>query len=332
MRIGAALLVAIVAAGLLGCQSGGGAKSTRSAAARTAGRPAPKRARTATATTPTAHRISAHVNGEPISRDELLVALTERAGGPVLTELILDRQVRRRLTEHGLQVTPEQIDGERLLMQQALHADADQGRQLLSQLRDRRGLGKQRFARLLERNAGLRQLVQDEVEVKETDVRQAYDILYGPRYEARLIVVDSAGVASRVAREARAGRRFVDLVRQYSTDPSRANAGLIGPISPADPTYPRAIRQALSQLEPGGISPMVALEGSFALLKLVNKTAAQDTAFADVEAALAERVRRQLERRLMERLARTLVEEANVVIRDRTLRTSWDQHRQATAP
>ena len=332
MRINTALLVVLVAAGLVACQSGSGARPTRSTAAGIARRPAPKRARTAKSPAAAVRPICAHVNGEPVPSDELLAALTERAGGPILTELILDRQVRRRLTEHGLNVTPEQIDAERVLMQQALHADADQARQLLSQVRRRRGLGKQRFARLLERNAGLRQLVQDEVQIKDTDVRQAYDILYGPRYEARLIVVDSAALASRVAREARAGRRFVELVRKHSIDPTRANAGLIGPISPADPTYPKAIRQALGQLEPGGISPMIALEGSFALLELLSKTAAQDIAFADVEAMLSERVRRQLDRRLMERLARTLVEEANVVIRDAKLRTSWDQHRKATAP
>jgi len=272
---------------------------------------------------------AAYVNGKPVSWRDFTPSLVEHAGGRILAELVLDRQIDSRLAARGLTVTSEKMDAERVLMQQALHSDPNEAERLLTRLRRRRGLGPARFGRLLERNAALRLLVQDQVQVTDAALRQAHAIRYGPRYEARLIVVDSPQAASKVVREADAGRSFVELVMEHSTDSSRANGGMIGPISLADPAYPKAIRQTLDGLDPGGIGRPVALERGFAVMKLERKSEAQNVPFDDVKEALVDQVRRQAERRLMERLARTLLDEANVVVRDPTLRTSWDQHKDA---
>ena len=131
--------------------------------------------------------------------------------------------------------------------------------------------------------------------------------------------------------QTRAGRSFVELVMEHSIDSSRAEGGSIGSISPDDPTYPKAIRQTLARLNPGEVGAPVAIEGGFAVLKLERKTEAQDVPFDDVKESLAEQVRRQAERILMERLARTLLDEADLVIRDPALRASWESHKDAIA-
>ena len=332
-----------MAVALLGCQSAGrqaagGSDSPAAARQRIIDLTAPpakgRQDKTTDAATSAADpsRPVAHIDGQPVLWRDMLPALTEHAGGAVLAELVLDRQVRRQLTKRGLEVTAEHVDGERVIMRETLHADVEKGRQLLAELRRRRGLGALRFAQLLQRNAGLRLLVRDQVQVAEPDVRQAYAIEYGERYEARLLVVASAVLASRIVHEDAAGRPFVDLVMAHSTDASRVAGGLIGPVSPVDPTYPKALRQALSQLAPGQVSPPVALDRGFALLKLLRKTEAQDVPFDDVKEVLAAQVRRRQERRLMQRLARTLLDEANVVVSDPALRKSWDQQQPTTTP
>ena len=187
-----------------------------------------------------------------------------------------------------------------------------------------------RFGRLLARNAALRLLIQEQVQVTDVALQQAHSLRYGSRYEARLIVVDSLAAAAKLVHEANAGRSFVELVMEHSADSSRANGGLIGPISLADPSYPKAIRQTLARLKPGDVSQSVALERGFAILKLERKSEAQQVPFDDVKKALTDQVRRQAERLLMERLARTLLDEAKLVVRDPALRTSWDQHKDAT--
>ena len=272
----------------------------------------------------------AYVNGKPVSWRDLNPSLVEYAGGRILAELVLDRQIRSRLAERRLAVTAEQTDAERVLMWQALGDDPNEAERLLSRLRRRRGLGPVRFARLLERNAALRLLVQDQVQVTDAALRQAHAVRYGPSCEARLIVVDSVAAAAKLVREANAGRSFVELVMEHSTDSSRASGGLIGPISLADPAYPKAIRQTLDRLEPGDVSQPVALDRGFAVMELERKSEAQQVPFDDVKETLTGQVRRQAERLLMDRLARTLLDEVNLVMRDPALRTSWDQYKDAT--
>ena len=272
----------------------------------------------------------AYVDGKPVSWRDLNPSLVEYAGGRILAELALDRQITSRLAERGLTVTAEQTDAERVLMRAALHDDPNDAERLLSRLCLRRGLGPVRFGRLLERNAALRLLVQDQVQVTDAALQQAHALRYGPRYETRLIVVDSLAPAAKLVREANAGRSFVELVMEQSTDASRANGGMIGPVSLADPAYPKAIRQTLEKLKPGDVSQPVALERGFAVLKLESKSEAQQVPFDDVKNTLTDQVRRQAERLLMDRLARTLLDEVKLVVRDPALRTSWDQYKDAT--
>ena len=182
------------------------------------------------------------------------------------------------------------------------------------------------LTQLLTRNAGLRLLVQDDVEISDAAIDQAYWFEYGPRYEARLIVTDSFQEAAGLVRRARQGESFIDLAIAHSKDLSRAQGGLIGPISPVDPTYPQVVRTTLQLLVPGEVADPVALEEGFAVLRLERKIEGQDVELDDVKDVLARRVRRRVERMLMQRLARTMLGEADVIVLDPGLHNSWKRH------
>jgi parvulin-like peptidyl-prolyl isomerase len=253
--------------------------------------------------------------------------LAEAAGGQVLAEWVLDRALARRLAERGLKVDDQAIAFERQMLLEGLSEDADEAARLLRELRDNRGLGPRRFDQLLARNASMRLLVRDGVQVSDDAVREAFELAYGQRYEARVIVVASAAEAARIARQAREGASFIDLALQHSTDASRAQGGLLPPISLADVTYPDAFRTVLRTLEPGQVSSPIALGNGFALLKLERKTQAADVKLDDVQEVLRQRVRRRDEALAMQRLARTLLEESDPVILNPTLQAGWQQQR-----
>lgn len=302
------LYIGIVAVLAAGCQS-----------------PPPKpRATAATASPPALVKPVAYVNGQPVSRDTLWAGMVEASGGAVLEEIVLDLALADRLDRAGITLTPGQIDAERDLLLATLSDDPQRAAQLLGELRQRRGLGDERFGQLLRRNAVLRVLTQGELEVGDAAVRQAFELEYGPRYEARIVVTDTLQAAADVTRRAREGESFIDLAIARSTDPSKAQGGLLDPISPADATYPQAIRTVVVTMAPGDVSDPVALDRGFAVLKLERKIDARPVEYDDVKDALSLRVRRQMERVRMQQLARTILAQADVVVFDGQLQQQWN--------
>lgn len=286
----------------------------------------------AAAASPTAGQPVAYINGQPLAWSRIQEPLLEASGGTVLAELVLDQQVQQRLGDRSLIVTPALIDTERDLLARTFSVDADVATRLVRELRERRGLGPDRWQRFLARNAGLRLLVQDEVAVSDQAIQQAYQQRYGPRYEVRLIVVPSFREAGKAVEQARGGDEFRTLVRLYSVDPSRSQGGLLEPISPEDATYPAAVRAAMVKLEPGQVSDPIALEEGFAVIRLERKLASQPVAIEQVREELRALVRVQMEQVMMRRLARQLLDQAQVMALNPTLARSWKQQREQGTP
>ena len=270
----------------------------------------------------------AFLNGQPIEWADLRLALVESSGGEVCAELILDRMLEGRLAQQNMAVEPHHFETEKTLLAATLdREDPDRAQRLLDQLRQRRGLGQYRFEQLLFRNAAMRQLIQHEVEVSETAIQQAYQYEYGLRFEVRLIVTESFVKAADMVSRARAGESFTDLAIAHSTDSSRFQGGMLGPVSPVDPTYPKAFRAALAGLKSGQVTDPIALDEGFAILRL-ERTVAGDTVELDsVREKLSRRVRRRVERMAMQRLVRVLLDEAEIIMLDPVLDKSWRQYR-----
>jgi len=317
------LLLPIIAASAAACQSAGPGPgdSTPANPAGTAQTPAYAQP----------DRPVAYLNGQPLTQHALFAVLAEMDGGLALSEVLLDQAVAQRLAEEGLAITDADLAYERRVIAESLSDDADEAARLLAAMRERRGLGERRYASLLRRNAGLRKLVHDDIAVGEAAIRQAYDLRYGPRHTVRLILCDSATDAQQVRRRALAGASFIDLAVEHSTDPSAAQGGLLSPISPADATWPVALREMLPKLstetDEARLSPVLTLGQGYAVVRLEEVALARGPAIETVRDELAAQVKLRLERLRMEQLARTLVESANVIVLDPTLKESWEQQR-----
>lgn len=307
-----------VSAGLTACESQPTADAPAARAADHAAAPAPAKP-------------LAFVSSEPVTAADLQPALLEAAGGQVLSERVLGVLIDRALGERGVRLTEADLAAERELVLAALSEDEDQAARLLRELRQRRGLGEQRFAAMLRRNAGLRRLVQGQVKVTDEALRQAYDLAHGPRYQARLILVDNLQEAARIREQLQQGVSFADLAVEHSTDSSAQQGGLLPLISPSDPSYPQVIREAVTRLTPdgpGAISDVIALDGNFALLRLERKIEGDQVQFDDVKEELAGQVQRRLEQMRMQQLARQMLAETKVTVLEPALSESWQQQKQ----
>lgn len=296
-------------------------------------RPVESGSSTPNASQTTADRVAAYIDGKPVTRDTLYQMMAESAGGEALSELLLDRTVTRRLADQGMALTEADVQAERQRLMASLSPEPDTAARLLRAMRDQRGLGDKRFEALLRRNAGLRKLVRSDIKIEQNAVLQAYELRYGKRYRVRLITADTVNALGRARQRALAGESFADLAIEVSTDESVNQGGLLSPISPADPTYPKAIRDALPRLSTDStkdrLSPVIALPKGYALLWLEQAIKTDPPALDQVRDQLEQAVRTELERVRMQQLARVMLGQANVIVLDPELDASWKRQREA---
>jgi hypothetical protein len=269
-------------------------------------------------------RPAALVEGRIVDWGELQPLLNEAAGGAVLAEVVLDLMLARELDDAGMLITAADVDAERALFYETMSEDPDVAARLARQGRARQGLGPTRLDRLLRRNAALRALVRDQVEINDEAVRRMYDIVHGPKRQARLIIAPTLNDAQAAINRVNAGELFADVAVEVSTDTSAARGGLLEPISRADASYPQVMREALWALVPGELSRPVFLSDRYAVLSLVRVVDGDDADFHAVRPDLERMVRLNQERILMDDLARQLVAEASITIIDEEVKWSWD--------
>jgi parvulin-like peptidyl-prolyl isomerase len=268
-------------------------------------------------------RPAALVNGQQINWGDLRPLLNEAAGAAVLEEFIIDMMLERQLAERGLGVGVDEVNRERELLLKSLSTDPNVAMRLLEELRARRGLGEERFQRLLVRNARLRALVSRNVNVTDEQVRRLFEVQHGPKRQARLMVLPNLSMAQEAIRRVRNGRSFADVAVELSVDRSAARGGLLEPISASDPTYPAALRAELWSLDVGEISSPVLLDEQYAVLQLVRTLSADEVQLDDVRYDLQRAALLNQQRLLMDQLVDRMIGDLSVVIFDESLREAW---------
>ncbi len=147
-----------------------------------------------------------------------------------------------------------------------------------------------------------------------------YQITHGEQRDGRIITLSSLADAQEALREIDAGMTFAEAAARFSTDPSAERGGLIEPISTVDPAYPDSIRSALASLEPGQISPPVAIDSGYAILSLQHVIPPDGVDREKVRAESTRRVRLRQTQLKMGQLADTIARRANVTVLDPHLR------------
>jgi hypothetical protein len=272
-------------------------------------------------------RPAALVDGRSVPWTELKPILNEAAGALALREVILDRKIAEALRTRGITITPDAAAAERKLLLESLSSDPNVAMRLLDELRDRQDLGKARFDALMYRNAAMRAMVSDQVQISEGAVQVMYDIVHGPKRQARLMVLPDLGAAQGAINLVNSGVSFADVAVEMSTDSSAPRGGLLEPISRSDPAYPEAIRAAIWALNVGEISSPVLLESGYAVVLLVKRLSPGTVTAEAARSTMESLVRTSQERLLMDQLARTMLSQASVTIFDPELNDAWARAR-----
>jgi len=267
------------------------------------------------------------INGRRVDWGDIKAPLAEAGGGMILREYALDRQLEIELHERSITIDADTVSRERRLMLEMLSDDPDQALRLLAELRARQGLGSRRFEALLRRNAALRALVRDQVQITETQITQMYDVMYGASRQARLITVPTLREAREAIERIEQGEFFGDVAVDISTDASAPRGGLLEPITLFDPSYPDALRRALWGLQRGEVSDPIMLDEQYAVIRFLDEFAGEDVELDEVRDELERRVRLNQERTLMDRLARRLLSDTSFNILDEAIKESWNMRR-----
>ena len=270
------------------------------------------------------------INNKPVIWTDLSRDFAEISGQTVLEEYILDLQLNNLCQQRKIVITDQLRQNEINNLLESLDPNPDIAARLWNEIRIIRGYGPARYSKLIERNAKLRALIQnDNMPVNEAAIITMFEQLYGQRYLIRIITCDTYAQAQELLEKARNHEPFYELAAKYSTDVSADRGGLLDPVSPADPVYPMTIRQVLADLTPEEPSPILAIDTGFAIVQLVEKLPEQNVKLIDVRDSLEKLIVKQQENTMMHNLAKQLLSEADIIIMDKSLDWSWNQRKTA---
>lgn len=283
----------------------------------------PTRPEAMASTTPPQERPLAAIDREPITLLKMRERLMEAAGGEVLREMRLEEAIQQKLESQDIEIGDDAIQAEEDNLLLELDDDPDVAAQLLEAVRASQGLGDVRYRSLLWRNAALRALVQEQVEVDVETMQLLWKITHGPKLRTRIIVVNSFSRAAMIVQELQDGEDFTRLAVDWSIDSSRDRGGLLEPFSMADLSYPLALRKAFDDLEPGQCTNAVLLGDRYLVGRLEERIPADGISYESIEDRLRTQARITRERMLMQEEAYRLRNQPKMRIFDGTLETSF---------
>lgn len=254
------------------------------------------------------------IDGEPVGWETITPLLAEASGDEIVRELALESALRRELSARGLHIDDAALKREHErwidLLGPDLAAEAENA------IRQRRGLGPERFRRLLWRNAALRALLDPAaIAVSDEEVRLAAEIRDGRRYAVSIVTVPDAPSAVDIAQRASGGGGGLWIgASRHGVLPRSAV------FSPVDPAVPDALRRTVVETPVGSVSGAVALDEGYAVVLVHALLPARDGG-AGSDRSIREVLEARKARAAMERLAERMASRGSVHVLDRSL--SW---------
>jgi len=164
--------------------------------------------------------IVARVNGEPITRQQLIQALLERAGRSILEELINETIIQQALEKAHIRITPEMVEKR---LQQFREKNFDTEEKFRAWLEEKH-LTLAALRREIELELGIEELVKPGIKVTEEDIQLAYR-RQAKRMRVRHILVRTEAEARELRQRLLQGEDFATLARKYSLDTGTAGRG-----------------------------------------------------------------------------------------------------------
>jgi foldase protein PrsA len=228
----------------------------------------------------------ARVNGQTITYQMLAQETVERYGEEVLDNIINRKIIEQACQQAGTQITQGEIDAEVVSIAKKFNIDVANWYALLA---SERNIGKLQYQRdVIYPMIALKKLAGQNIEVTNEDLQRAFVRDYGPRVEARMILVQgNQRQAAEVWEKCRAAPDdFGRIARELSADPNtRPLGGVVPPIrryGGADQLETEAFK-----LKIGEVSGVIEVgEGRYVILKCEGHTSPIVTDIREVEQEL----------------------------------------------
>lgn len=279
----------------------------------------------------------ATVNDLPVSRQNLIRLLVEGRGLALLQQMLLREVARQEADRLGLEVTKADIDheydmtlrGERYNGKDVEALTPARRKQLIDQWTQTRGIPRTELKIAMERQSYLRKIAQGQIEISDAMLQREHNRVHGEKVEVRHIQLPAKRTYVQIMQRLSQGDRFEDLVLDYSENRlSRQKQGLLPIFAADDPTVPAIFAKVAFKLKPGQVSNPIEAEGSFHVLKLERRIAADGAPFEEVRGKLRNHLRARIVAERMEELAKRLFLRAKINIEDPTLRAQYNLRRQ----
>jgi foldase protein PrsA len=267
-------------------------------AAQTNPAPAPGTARVATG--PAADEVVARVNNS-ITYDQLAKEVVERYGADVLDNIINRRIIEQECERAGVQITQAEIQQEVLTIAGKFNIDVANWYALLE---NERGIKQSQYHRdVIFPMLALKKLAGQNISVNDEDMKRAFIRDFGPRVEARMILVQgNVRQANDVwQRVSATPDDFGRIAREVSADPNtRPLGGVVPPIRRYGGND--KVEEEAFRLKMGEISPVIDIgENRYVILKCEGHTKPITTDFNEVKVQLHEQL---LEEKTQEAVAK----------------------------
>ncbi|NOY29185.1 MAG: peptidylprolyl isomerase [Planctomycetes bacterium] len=211
------------------------------------------------------HDVMALVNGQDISRKDLLDACVRRHGQEVLESLVNKRLILNHCKKRKITISNEEIAAEIDRMAARFQLGREQWLEMLAQERD---ITAQEYARdIVWPTLALRKLAAADLQVSDDEINKAFEKEFGPMVRTRLIAVGNADLARQIHTQLTAQPdNFARLAIEHSIDINSASVGgLIQPIRRH--VGDSKLEKEAFGLEPGQISSIIRVAEQFVILK-----------------------------------------------------------------
>lgn len=193
-----------------------------------------------------------------------------RHGEEILDSIVNRLMIHQACQERGLEVSNAEVDAEVMKIAQKFNLTPENW---YSMLKAERNLSPLQYRRdVIWPMLALKKLAGDTVDATNEDLQKAFETSYGPRVQARMIMVDQMKVATEVWSQAQQNpEEFERLAQKYSIEPnSKALGGTIPPIRQhvGNPT----LITAAFKLRKGEVSPVINLGPRMVILKCEGHT------------------------------------------------------------
>lgn len=253
----------------------------------------------------------ARVGKQYITEDELANECMVRIGKEILDDLINRKIIQQACDAEGIEVSEGEVskEVERVAKKFGLAVD-----QFLKMIETERNIDPIQYRRnVIWPNLALKKLAGEDVTVTEADIKKAFERNYGPRVEARAIILDNPRRAREVWDKIQKNpENFERLAREHSIDPnSRAMDGKIPPI-PRHSGSPELEKEAF-KLKKGEISPVVQVGlNQHVILKCEGRTTPAVTDINDVRQILIQELREEKVQESVTRIFQKIKSETRV--------------------